>query len=318
MPDPLRVVFAGTPDFAAQALRSLLDAEVCEVVAVYSQPDRPKGRGKKLTPSPVKALALEQHLPVFQPLDFKHVDDVDQLARLKPDVMVVAAYGLLLPTTVLNVPRLGCINIHASLLPAWRGAAPIERAIEEGEEVTGVTIMQMDKGLDTGAMLLKRQTEITVQDTGDTVRARLAALGGEAINEVLRQCSIAPVHGEAQDTNAATYAAKILKQECLIDWSQPAQRIAQKMRAFYSGYTTHSFLHGERIKFGAAYAEQSQQPSAPGKIVGTSKSTLHIGSGDGIVVVKQLQWPGGRMLNASDLLNSRADKLQVGFQFFDQ
>ncbi|MGW8229196.1 MAG: methionyl-tRNA formyltransferase, partial [Gammaproteobacteria bacterium] len=207
---PLRLVFAGTPDFAATALRALIQAQH-DIVAVYTQPDRPAGRGQKLTPGPVKQLALQYLLPVFQPASLKTPEAVEQLRTLDADIMVVAAYGLLLPPEVLSVPRLGCLNIHASLLPRWRGAAPIQRAILAGDTETGITIMQMDKGLDTGAMLLKLRCPIDQEDTAASLHDRLAALGAEAIITALDQ--LPTLTATPRDDNLATYAAKLTKQD---------------------------------------------------------------------------------------------------------
>ncbi|MFK8018994.1 MAG: methionyl-tRNA formyltransferase [Pseudomonadales bacterium] len=326
----LRVVFAGTPEFAATALNALINSRYCNVVAVYSQPDRPKGRGKKLSPSAVKALALDYGLPVLQPQNFKHSDTVAELARLDADIMVVAAYGLLLPEAVLSTPRFGCINIHASLLPRWRGAAPIERAIEHGDTETGVTIMQMEKGLDTGPMVLKRSIELQGSDTGDSVREALAILGGQCIVEALQQYAPedSKSHGDAearlkaevQDEALANYAAKIHKVECLIDWSQSADTVARKIRAFYSGYTTHGFLNGERIKFGGAQSVLENdiiERCAAGTITSADKTGLRVACGSGVVELTRLQLAGAKMMASADVLNSRADKFKVGSVFSD-
>jgi len=329
----LRVVFAGTPEFAATALSALIDSPYCNVVAVYSQPDRPKGRGKKLSPSAVKTLALDHDLPVLQPPNFKSADTVAELASLNADLMVVAAYGLLLPETVLSTPRFGCINIHASLLPRWRGAAPIERAIEQGDTETGVTIMQMEKGLDTGPMLLKRSIKLQDGDTGDSVREALAILGGQCIVEALQQYgpedskpqgdAEARIKADVQDEALASYAAKIHKVECLIDWSQSAETVARKIRAFYSGYTTHGFLNGERIKFGGALSVQKNDiiercaGFAAGTITSADKTGLRVACGSGVIELTRLQLAGAKMMASDDILNSRADKFKVGSVFSD-
>ena len=214
-PSSLRIIFAGTPDFAAEALAALLDTSH-EILAVYTQPDRPAGRGRQLKPSPVKQLALEHQLSVFQPASLKTPESIEELRALEADVMVVAAYGLLLPPEVLSLPRYGCLNIHASLLPRWRGAAPIQRAILAGDSETGITIMQMDTGLDTGAMLLKKPCVITPEDTSASLHDRLAELGARAIVEALDQLPNLEV--TPQDENQATYADKLSKSEALIDW----------------------------------------------------------------------------------------------------
>ncbi|HEY9148149.1 MAG TPA: methionyl-tRNA formyltransferase, partial [Gammaproteobacteria bacterium] len=221
MPTPLNIVYAGTPEFAAVALKALLDSPH-HVIAVYTQPDRPAGRGRKLTASPVKALALEHGIEVYQPQSLKNADEQARLAALKPDVMVVAAYGLLLPPEVLTIPPLGCLNIHASLLPRWRGAAPIQRAILAGDKESGITIMQMDKGLDTGDMLYKLATPIEQGDTAASLHDRLAALGARAIVEALEGLQSGSLRAEQQDDALANYATKLHKSEAAIDWRQPA------------------------------------------------------------------------------------------------
>ena len=227
---PLRVVFAGTPDFAASSLAAVLDSEH-EVVAVYTQPDRPAGRGRKLTPSPVKQLAQAQALPVYQPVSLKDAEAQAELAALNADVMVVVAYGLLLPQAVLDTPRLGCINVHASLLPRWRGAAPIQRAIEAGDSASGVTIMQMDEGLDTGAMLMKESVAVDRLTAGD-IHDRLSEIGGKLIVRALEGVATGTARPTAQSSDGATYASKIVPEDARLDWHEDAAHTERRVRAF--------------------------------------------------------------------------------------
>ncbi|WP_081136608.1 methionyl-tRNA formyltransferase, partial [Halomonas sp. BC2] len=259
---PLRVVFAGTPDFAASSLAALLDSEH-EVVAVYTQPDRPAGRGRKLTPSPVKQLAQAQALPVYQPISLKDAEAQAELAALNADVMVVVAYGLLLPQAVLDTPRLGCINVHASLLPRWRGAAPIQRAIEAGDSASGVTIMQMDAGLDTGAMLHEVRTPITPRTTGGDLHDRLAIQGANALIHVLDNLDNGSLQATAQPDEGVTYAAKLSKAEAELDFSQPAEQLARKIRAFNPWPVAWCALGNDRLRLLMASVEPGEQPACP-------------------------------------------------------
>ncbi|MDO9583171.1 MAG: methionyl-tRNA formyltransferase [Desulfomicrobium sp.] len=229
----LKVVFMGTPDFAAASLRHLLDWGECDIVGVYSQPDRPCGRGQVCTPPPVKLLAMESRLPVFQPLNFKDQADVDQLAALSPDLLLVAAYGLILPKSVLAIPRIGSINVHASLLPEYRGAAPIQRAIMDGRPVTGITIMQMEAGLDTGDILLQRSRAIGINDTAQTLHDELAEMGGKLLVEALEKMDQGRLVRIPQDHARATYAAKLSKEEGRIDWNQPALVVHNRIRGLF-------------------------------------------------------------------------------------
>ena len=229
MTEPLRIVFAGTPEFAAEHLKALL-ASPYDIVAVYTQPDRPAGRGQKLMPSPVKQLALEHNIPVLQPPTLRNAEAQAELAALKPDLLVVVAYGLILPQGVLDIPRLGCINSHASLLPRWRGAAPIQRAVEAGDSESGVTVMRMEAGLDTGPMLLKVTTPITAADTGGSLHDRLAELGPPAVIQAIAGLAAGTLEGEVQDDSLATYAHKLNKDEARIDWSRPAVELERLVR----------------------------------------------------------------------------------------
>lgn len=309
MTEPLRIVFAGTPEFAAEHLKALLDSPY-EIVAVYTQPDRPAGRGQKLMPSPVKQLALEHHIPVMQPPTLRAPEAQAELAALKPDLLVVVAYGLILPQVVLDIPRLGCINSHASLLPRWRGAAPIQRAIEAGDSESGVTVMRMEAGLDTGPMLLKSVTPISADDTGGSLHDRLAKLGPPAVIEAIAGLAAGTLQGELQDDSLATYAHKLNKDEARIDWNRPAVELERVIRAFNPWPICHSTLNGEALKVLAATLADVQ--GEPGQILAASKDGLIVGCGAGALCLTRLQLPGGKALNFSDFFNSRREKFAVG------
>jgi methionyl-tRNA formyltransferase len=314
MTQSLKVIFAGTPEFAAVALEALL-ASSHEVVAVYTQPDRPAGRGRKLTLGPVKQLALEHGIEVRQPASLKDVDAQTELKNLNADVMVVVAYGLILPAAVLQAPRLGCINIHASLLPRWRGAAPIQRAILAGDTESGVTIMQMDEGLDTGAMLLKRSCPITPQDTAQTLHDRLAEIGAAAAVEVLDGLSEAAFEAETQDESQACYAAKLSKGEAAIDWRRPAIEIERLVRAFNPWPVAQTDYEGQTVRIWQAQALDNPGSAEPGVIVKATKEGIDVATGDGLLRILTAQLPGGRPLAAVDLLNARKELKQPGARF---
>ncbi|QXH46684.1 methionyl-tRNA formyltransferase [Pseudomonas xanthosomatis] len=305
----MRIVFAGTPEFAAEHLKALLDSPY-EIVAVYTQPDRPAGRGQKLMPSAVKALAVAHDIPVYQPQTLRNADAQAELAALKPDLMVVVAYGLILPQVVLDIPRLGCINSHASLLPRWRGAAPIQRAVEAGDAESGVTVMRMEAGLDTGPMLLKVVTPISADDTGGSLHDRLAEMGPPAVVQAIAGLADGSLQGEVQDDALATYAHKLNKDEARIDWSRPAVELERLMRAFNPWPVCHSTLDGETVKVLAANLSTGQ--GAPGEILSASKDGLVVACGEGALSLTRLQLPGGKALNFSDLFNSRREKFACG------
>lgn len=305
----MRIVFAGTPEFAAQHLQALLDAGR-QIVAVYTQPDRPAGRGQKLAPSPVKQLALQHGIAVYQPQTLRDPAAQTELAALKPDLMVVVAYGLILPQVVLDTPRLGCINSHASLLPRWRGAAPIQRAVQAGDASSGVTVMQMEAGLDTGPMLLKVSTTITADDTGGSLHDRLAQLGSAAVVEAIGKLAAGELHGEVQDDSQATYAHKLNKDEARLDWSCPAVELERLVRAFNPWPICHSSLNGEPLKVLAATLGEGT--GQPGQILAASKDGLTVACGAGALRLTRLQLPGGKPLNFADLYNSRREQFAPG------
>jgi len=308
------VIFAGTPEFAATVLQSILGSGH-RVIACYTQPDRPAGRGRKLTPSPVKALALEHDIPVYQPLNFKQAEDVTQLQALNADIMVVVAYGLILPKVVLDAPRLGCINVHASILPRWRGAAPIQRAIAAGDDESGVTIMQMDVGLDTGDMLLKVTTPISAQDNGGSLHDRLAQLGADAILEALDTIAAGQAQPEPQDDSLATYAHKLSKEEGQLDWSRPAAELNNLVRAFNPWPVTHTQLDDNIIRVWQASLADQGSSAEPGTLVAVHKDSLDIATGSGVLRLHELQLPGGKRLPVAAILNSKADWFNIGKRF---
>ena len=307
----MRVIFAGTPEFARVALQSLLAAGFT-VPLVLTQPDRPAGRGMKLQASPVKQCALEHGIAVAQPrslrLDGKYPGDAtaarDALHAAQADAMVVAAYGLILPQWVLDLPRLGCLNIHASLLPRWRGAAPIHRAIEAGDAETGITIMQMDAGLDTGAMLLTERLAITARDTTATLHDPLATMGGRLVVQALEQAASGGLTAVAQPQEGVTYAHKIEKAEAAIDWRQPAPQIEQRVRAFDPFPGATAVLGDEVVKVWRSELDSCQRPSGvrQGQILLVNDSGITVACGEGCLRLTELQRPGGKRLAARDFL----------------
>ncbi len=296
----MKIIFAGTPVFAAQALKALLDKQF-EIVAVLTQPDRPSGRGMQLKPSPVKQLALEHGLVVLQPQSLKEADIQNQLASFKADLMIVAAYGLILPKAVLQIPRLGCWNIHASLLPRWRGAAPIQRAILAGDQQTGITIMQMDVGLDTGEMLLKKECSITPSDTSETLFDKLAVLGANAIIEALTLHQENKIQVVAQDNDLACYASKLSKEESQIDWSKSAQEIARNVRGYNPFPGAASVLNETPLKIWQASVYEGKT-GEPGEVVQVEKNTLVVSCGEGALSLEVIQKPNAKALPATQFL----------------
>ena len=313
----MKLIFAGTPEFASVALARLLAAGF-QVPLVLTQPDRPAGRGMKLQASPVKQLALQHHIAVAQPrslrLDGKYPEDacaaLAAIEATQADVMVVAAYGLILPQWVLDVPRLGCLNIHASLLPRWRGAAPIHRAIEAGDTETGVTIMQMDAGLDTGDMLLVERLPIRADDTTGSLHDRLAVLGGRLIVEALEIAACGGLTALKQPVEGVTYAHKIDKAEAAIDWSQSAATLARRVRAFNPFPGAATARVGEPMKVWAAHAVDGSAGSSAGQVLAVNDDGIKVQTGSGALVLSELQRAGGKRLPAADFL--RGHELRVG------
>ena len=297
----MKILFAGTPYFAASALAALLGEH--QVVAVLTQPDRPSGRGMLLTPSPVKQLALQHGLPVLQPATLRTEEAQHAIAALDADVMVVAAYGLILPKAVLQLPRYGCLNIHASLLPRWRGAAPIPRAILAGDDETGITIMQMDEGLDTGDMLLRRACPIAPDDTAQTLHDKLAVIGADCILEALRLLQEHRLTPVKQDNDVATYAAKLLKSEAQIDWRQDARQIERAVRAFNPFPVCHADFNGVTIKIWQAGFCAGEQ-GAPGKVLAADKQGIIVACGKDALRLEVLQRPGGKAQPAAQFLQA--------------
>ncbi|TAN05831.1 MAG: methionyl-tRNA formyltransferase [Rhodanobacteraceae bacterium] len=305
----MRLVFAGTPEFALPGLRACLAADA-GVVAVYTQPDRPAGRGRKLAPSPVKQAAQTAGIPVEQPESLKTPDAQQRLRKHAPDLIVVIAYGLILPRKVLAVPRLGCWNVHASLLPRWRGAAPIQRAILAGDAETGVCLMQMQAGLDTGPVLLSEATPIRADDTGGTLHDRLAELGSHVLADGLRRVVAGEnLHPTPQPETGATYAHKLDKAEARLDFTQPARELERKVRAFDPWPVAEAELAGERVRVWGALAlpsPESRVPS-PGSVISANKLGVDLACGEGVLRILKLQRAGGRVIGAADYLNARPE-----------
>lgn len=312
MTRPLRVVFAGTPDFAVPCLEACLGSGA-EVVSVYTQPDRPAGRGRKLTPSPVKRAALDAGIPVEQPLSLRDAGAQATLAGYAPDLLVVVAYGLILPQAVLDIPVHGCWNVHASLLPRWRGAAPIQRAIAAGDAETGVDLMQMEAGLDTGPVLLERRTPIGDEDTGGALHDRLAALGADVLAEGLRrlQTDDAPAP-HPQPDEGVTYARKLDKAEGRLDLTEPAEVLARRIRAFDPWPGCEAEVGGERLRIWAARALPDDHGKAAGNVIGAGRDGIDIACGKGVLRITEVQRAGGRRMHVRDYLNARPELASPG------
>lgn len=310
----MRLIFAGTPEFAAHQLKTLVESGY-EIIAVYTQPDRPAGRGKLLTASPVKKLALTYDLPIYQPGSLKTSEEQKRIASHQADAMIVVAYGLILPQAVLDIPRFGCFNIHASLLPRWRGAAPIQRAIEAGDQETGITIMQMDAGLDTGDMLVVKRCMIEAMETSASLHDKLMILGSEAMLEALSQLEAGQLQPITQDNKLANYAEKIQKEEAKIKWSEPASLIVRKIRAFNPFPCAFSFLNGQRIKVHSAHTTVLPMHHAPGEILTVNEQDLIVACGKDTLAITKLQLPGKKPLTIQALLNGHSDLLKPGLRF---
>ena len=311
MSDSLRIIFAGTPDFAAHHLDALL-ASAHQVVGVFTQPDRPAGRGKKLMPSPVKVLAQEHNVPVFQPASLRPAENQQLIADLNADVMVVVAYGLILPKAVLDMPRLGCINVHGSLLPRWRGAAPIQRSLWAGDAETGGTIMQMDVGLDTGDMLYKLSCPITAQDTSATLYDKLAGLGPQGLLETLRQLATGEAQPEVQDDTLVTYAEKLSKEEARLDWRLPAEQLERCIRAFNPWPVSYFIIDEQPVKVWKASVLETESSAAPGTILDAGKQGIQVATARGVLNIEELQPAGKKAMKAHELLNSRREWFTPG------
>jgi methionyl-tRNA formyltransferase len=308
----VRVIFAGTPDFAATHLQAILDDDRYQLVAIYTQPDRPAGRGKKITQSPVKKLALANDIQLEQPASLTDIKTQETIARLEADVLIVVAYGLILPRAVLDIPRLGCINVHGSILPKWRGAAPIQRAIEAGDRETGVTVMQMDVGLDTGPMLTTSQCTIDDKETSASLYSKLAVLGAQALINTLEKMRSGTAVGIAQDSTQSSYADKIAKQESLIDWSASVTEIERRVRAFNPFPAAYSLVNGQRIKIWLASADSRDYHGVPGEILSADNDGLLVKCGNGALLISTIQLAGKPKMCVSEALKSRASIFSPG------
>ena len=309
MANSLNIIFAGTPDFAAKHLAALYASEH-NIVAVYTQPDRPAGRGKKLMPSAVKSLALENNSPVYQPASLKDEEAQQELKALNADIMIVVAYGLILPKAVLEAPKLGCLNVHGSLLPKWRGAAPIQRAIWAGDKFTGISIMQMDEGLDTGAVLLEKSMAITGAATSACLYDDLAELGPEALIETLE--NLENLTPSVQNDDEATYAHKLSKEEARIDWTLSAHQLARNVRAF-NPWPVVWFAYGdESIKVWQVEVLESFEELPAGTIVNVDKNGIEVATGEHNLLLTVIQIPGKKAQAVSDIINGKPDMFVVG------
>lgn len=305
---PLNIIFAGTPEFAVPALEALLHSDH-RVIAVYTQLDRPSGRGRLPHASPVKLLAQAHNLPIFQPKTLRDIDEQNRIRELKPDVMVVTAYGLILPEAVLSIPRFGCINIHPSLLPRWRGAAPIQRALESGDLETGITMMQMDKGMDTGPILKQEEYLYRGDETAAELHDFFSLRGAQLLLEVLEECEKDLLQPLFQNQALATHAAKITKEEAWIDWQQSARSIALKVRAFNSWPVTETLFHGKILRIWDAVEVNERAKLPPGTLIRLDKNVLCVATGQGVLEIKSVQLPGKKQMSAADFMHGYRDLL---------
>jgi methionyl-tRNA formyltransferase len=312
----LKLIFAGTPEFALPSLQALAESQHT-ICAVYTQPDRPQGRGRRLLPSPIKQFALEKGWPVLQPLSLRSLEAQQTLAAWQADLMIVVAYGLILPKAVLTLPKKGCVNVHASLLPRWRGAAPIQRALLAGDSTTGISIMQMDAGLDTGDVIQQVACAIGPNETGGTLQVRLAELGAQALLSSLEQIATGDYPRVPQPESGSTYAKKIEKNEAEIQWTQSAVEIERAIRALNPKPVAYTFLNNQPVRIWQAQvlAEVAQENLKPGTCIQVSDQGLDVLTGQGILRILQLQWPGGRCLPVKAVLHSKANQLFSGATF---
>ncbi len=311
----MKIIFAGTPEFASESLNALLAASH-NIIAVYTQPDRPKGRGRSLHFSAVKTLAIKHHLPLYQPLSLKDPNEQTILHNLMPDLLVVAAYGLIVPPSILKISRYGCINIHASLLPRWRGAAPIQHAILAGDHITGITIMQMDEGLDTGDLLLKYPCPISKAETSQSLQNKLTLLGAKAIIETLEQLKAGTLKPEKQNPNEATLAPKIFKADAKINWQNSALNLDRQIRAFTPSPVAFSQIQDHTIRIWSAKPLVASMVNAtPGTIIKTDQESIQVATKHGILKLLTIQLPGGKPLPIRDILNAKRPLFQAGNRF---
>ena len=315
--EKLNIIFAGTPDFAANHLQALITADF-NVIAVYSQPDRPAGRGKKLTASAVKEVALANDIAVYQPENFKQAESVEQLAALNADLMIVVAYGLILPNSILTTPRLGCLNVHGSLLPRWRGAAPFQRAIWAGDKETGVTIMQMDEGLDTGDMLKKVSCPIDADETSASLYAKVAKQAPAVLIETIKQLQAGQLTAQKQDEGAATYAKKLSKAEALINWNDQAEFIDRCIRAFNPWPISYFEWAGQVIKVHKASLVDAVSTATAGTILEVDKKGIQVATGQGVINLEVIQLAGKKAMPVQDVLNSRRELFTVSSNLLEQ
>ncbi|MDF2867113.1 MAG: methionyl-tRNA formyltransferase [Gammaproteobacteria bacterium] len=311
MSKPYKIIFAGTPEFAVPTLQALIDSPH-EVCMVYTQPDRPSGRGQKLTASPVKQLAQVYSLPIRQPQTLRDASEQQALAELEADFMIVIAYGLILPKPVLEAPKQGCINVHASLLPRWRGAAPIQRAILAGDRMTGISIMQMEVGLDTGPVWRMTECPIDLTETNQTLQDKLSKMGARALLATLEDIQQGAAHPVPQNEAESNYAAKITKAEAAINWRQTAQQIHQQIRAFNPWPVCFSSLDNEIIRIWQAEPLTIASKAIPGEIIHTGKDGIVVATGNGALRLLSLQLPGGKPLACKDILNAKQHLFMVG------
>ncbi|NQV70517.1 MAG: methionyl-tRNA formyltransferase [Pseudohongiella sp.] len=310
----LRICFAGTPAFAAAHLSVLLEAD-CDIVAIYTQPDRPSGRGKKLQPSAVKELATKNAIPLYQPSSLRSPEQQQIFSSLKPDLLIVVAYGLILPKEILEIPKYGCINVHASLLPRWRGAAPIERALLAGDKETGVTIMQMDEGLDTGDMLNTESVDIKASDTRVDLENKLIDAGKKALLHTLKNLRKTLENPVKQDDSAATYAAKLEKSESLINWNLPAAQIDRQVRAGVGRNPAFTFLDSQRLRILSTKVLPENHKFDPGTIISLAKDSFSVSCLDSSLQVQRVQLPGKKDMSVHDVRNSRPSCFEIGKHF---